>query len=251
MKCTITFSILLAVLLAFIAPASAQDEDVATYTAPRTATQLVIDGVLDDDVWKRAPEALMHEAFTGDAIPKTTTVRLLWDDTYLYIGLYGEDDDAWATYDEDDANLWEEEAFETFIDPEKRGHTYYEINVNPLGRVVDLFIANTGNASDTPEFRSLREWDAEGLKHAVHVEGSPRKGTRDAWWSAEIAVPFTELWIAERTPPRVGDVWRMNFFRIERGATDDTKDDWRASFSNTKGQGFHAPRRFGKVTFGM
>ncbi len=225
------------------------DDDVAKYSAQRTTGPITIDGRLDENDWLRAEEAVLHDANTGLDLPLKTTVRLLWDDTYFYVGFYGDDNDAWTTHTHNDENLWEEEVFEMFIDPENRGHTYYEININPANTIVDLFILN-GGETRKGIFINTKKWNFSGLKHAVYVEGDGKnEGTSDTFWTAELAIPFDEMWTAENTPPRVGDMWRMNFFRIERGKSDVIDDDWQAAFSFPKGLGFHIPWRFGEIYF--
>jgi len=228
---------------------NADDDDVAEYSVSRATGFITIDGRLDETEWLRAEEAPLRHADTGLGIPFKTTVRLLWDDTYLYVAFYGEDNDAWATYTKDDDNLWEEEVFEVFIDPENRGHTYYEININPANAIVDLFILN-GGETRKGRFINTKNWNFSGLKHGVFIEGDGRnEGNSDTFWTAELAIPFEEFWTADHTPPRAGDMWRMNFCRIERGKVNVDDDDWQAAFSFPKGLGFHIPWRFGNIYF--
>ena len=58
---------------------------------------------------------------------------MLWDDKYLYVGVYFEDHDAWATYTQEDDKLWEEEVLEIFIDADKGNYSnYYEAGLSLL-----------------------------------------------------------------------------------------------------------------------
>lgn len=227
----------------------ADENDVAEYFVKRTDTFITIDGRIDENEWNGATESPLRRADTGADAPLKTTVRLLWDDEYLYIAFFGEDDDAWSTFAYDDENLWEQEVFEVFIDPENKGHTYYELNINPRNAIVDLFILN-GGITRGGEFINTKKLNMKGLKHGVFVEGDGGdEGNADFFWSAELAIPFEEFWTADYTPPKPGDMWRMNFFRIERGTKTDPDDDWQAAFSFPNGLGFHIPWRFGKVYF--
>ena len=236
-------------VMSFFSVSIKAEDDVANYSVKRTTGLMTIDGKLDEDDWLRAEEAPLKDAGTGLDVPLKTTVRLLWNDTYLYIAFYGEDNDAWATHTHDDENLWEEEVFEIFIDPENKGHTYYEININPINKIVDLFILN-GGKKRKGRFENTKKWNFSDLKHGVYVKGDGRnEGTSDSFWTAELAIPFEEMWTADQTPPRPGDMWRMNFFRIERGKSDVKDDDWEAAFSFPKGLGFHIPWMFGNIYF--
>ncbi len=216
----------------------------AVYEIHLTASPPAINGLLDDAAWEKAPNAAMVRVEDGTPPPQPTSVQLLWDDTYLYIGLYAVDPDAWTTYTKDDDDLWEAEVFECFIDPDGRGQTYYEINFSPAGNVVDLFVTHATKLRGF-KFVSMREWDCIGLKHAVHVEGDPAPGTVDKSWSVEVAIPFDQLWTAQKLRPQPGDEWRANFFRIDRNPKDPA-DRWQACFS--KG-GFHVPWQFGRLLF--
>ncbi|HEV2473699.1 MAG TPA: carbohydrate-binding family 9-like protein, partial [Chthonomonadales bacterium] len=61
-------------------------------------------------------------------------------------------------------------------------------------------------------------WDIAGLQTAVHVDGTLNDcSDRDRGWSVEMALPWHAL--AEcahrKTPPAEGDLWRINFSRVE------------------------------------
>ena len=111
--------------------------DIPSYTVGRTSVPIVLDGKLDDPVWTQAEERVMSDAYTGGETPLKSTFRMLWDDSFLYVGVYFEDNDAWATYTEEDEPLWEEEVLELFIDADCDGSTYYEHEINPLNVKVD------------------------------------------------------------------------------------------------------------------
>ncbi len=234
-----------------ITTAFAAEPEISTYDALHTTGTIVVDGKLDDDDWARAAEFTMTETNTGNAVPLKSTVKMLWDDQYIYFGFYSEDPDAWATLTKEDDPLWGEEVVEVFLDPEGKGHTYYEHEVNPVNAKVDLFIINAGEARNG-KFTGWQDWDfSSKLKQAVFVEGDGKtEGTNDQYWTVEIAFPFEDIWTAPRIPPQAGDMWRIGCYRIERGKSGKTPtDDWYAAFSPTLRPSFHTPWRFGKVYF--
>ena len=96
-----------------------------------------------------------------------------------------------------------------------------------------------------PPRRYLGQWDCLGLRTAVHVEGevNARKGT-DKYWNCEMAIPFREMHAAANIPPQPGDCWRVNLYRIDRGARGDEDSAW-----SPVGDDFHAPERFGDLVF--
>jgi hypothetical protein len=245
------FALLLLAFAAACFPAFAAEPPVTTYTALHTSGTMTIDGKLTEADWNRAAEAVMTETNTGNPVPLKSTVKILWDDQYLYFGFYSEDPDAWAKLLNEDDPLWGEEVVEVFIDPEDKEHTYYEHEVNPVNAKVDLFIVNAGQARKGI-YKGWKDWDFSAkLKQAVFVEGDGKaEGTEDKYWTVEIAFPFEDLWTAPRVPPQDGDMWRIGCYRIERGKSGNTPgDDWYAAFSPTLRASFHTPWRFGKVTF--
>lgn len=228
---------------------SSSAQDVKSYTIKRSAGQITIDGKIDESSWKNAAEAILTETNSGNAVPLKSTVKLLWDDEYLYVAFYCEDPDAWATLENFDDPLWGEEVVEVFIDPEDKEHTYYEFEVSPINTVVDLFILNAGQANKG-RFTGWKDWNMKGFKSGVYVEGDGKnEGTKDSYWTVEMAFPFNEIWTAANRPPKDGEMWRMNFYRIERGKSKDKNDDFYAAFNPTGRPSFHTPWQFGKFYF--
>lgn len=239
----------LAPLLCFVGSARAQElpqgMEFPSYTVTRTTATIDIDGVLDDADWKRAEEFVMSDAYTGGATPQKSTFRMVWDDSYLYVGVYFEDHDAWATYTEEDDPLWEEEVLELFIDPDGDGNTYYEHEINPVNAKVDLFLHRSRDVVDV-----WRDWDFKNIRSAVYVKGDGKKtGTDDEYWTVEVAIPFADLYELPHNPPQDGDMWRMNVYRIERDNPVDKTVIFLAAFSPPYSGEFHATWMFGKVYF--
>ena len=254
LKCIIFYRVKLTavMLIGFIitiSPESPFAQDVKSYTITRADGIISIDGKLNENAWKNASEAILTETNTGKEVPQKSTVKLLWDNTYLYFAFYCEDTDAWATLTNFDDPIWGEEVVEIFIDPEDKEHTYYEIEVSPINNVVDLFILNKGQAHKG-RYTGWKDWNMKGFRSGVFVEGDGKKeGTNDRYWTVEMAVPFDEIWTADNRPPQDGDMWRINCYRIERGDSKNRKDDWYAAFNPTKRPSFHTPWQFGKFYF--
>ena len=230
-------------------PVSIAAQDVNSYTITRAAGAITIDGKLDESAWKNAKEAELTDTVTGKPAPLKSTVKVLWDDTSLYVGFYCEDPDAWATYTQEDDKLWEEEVVELFIDPDCNEHNYYEHEINPINVKVDLYVINAGKRLNG-NIQGWFEWDIKNLQSAVYVDGDGKNaGTKDKYWTVEVAIPFDDLWELSEIPPKDGDMWRMNLYRIERGKPDDKNDDWYVAFNPTKRGSFHTPWEFGKFYF--
>ena len=127
--------------------------------------------------------------------------------------------------------------------------------MSPLNTLFDAFVVN--GKSHGQEMYVLRDWDSETLQHAVYVDGTAKTtapadrgaaiSPSDISWSCEIAVPFKDLLTAPNIPPKAGDVWRMNLYRIDRGKTE-AEDEYTA-WSPTRKIDYHRPQHFGSLQF--
>src|SRR4051794_29986833 len=79
------------------------------YVCYRTTSPLTIDGKLNDEAWAAAPWTDAFVDIEGDAKPKPrhkTRVKMLWDDTALYIAAELEEPHVWATLKDHDAVIF-------------------------------------------------------------------------------------------------------------------------------------------------
>jgi hypothetical protein len=82
-------------------PAAAARQPAAAVRVPKAAVAPVVDGVLDDACWKRAPVAAVDFVMgklgqKAGRIPMKS--RMTWDDQYLYIG--------YETFDDNLIAIW-------------------------------------------------------------------------------------------------------------------------------------------------
>lgn len=191
------------------------------YDAPLAVSPPAIDGSLDDAVWRAAPWTEPFVDIRGPDWPDPhlgTRAKIAWDERFLYVGAELEEPHLWATLADRDAIVYRENDFEVFLDPDGDGLAYYELEINALGTEFDLFL-------DKPYRRKGKAdiaWDVEGLRTAVHLEGTLNDPSdEDAGWSVEIAIPWSALRPpgapadAAVAPPRPGDLWRVNFSRVQ------------------------------------
>ena len=189
----------------------------ATYVCPRLASAPVIDGVPDEAAWQAAPWSSPFTDIQGplaDPPRHLTHVRLGWDDTHLYVAARLDEPHVWATLSERDAVIYHDNDFELFIDPDSDNHLYGELEINALGTVWDLLLARPYRDGGP----AIDAWDIAGLQSAVAIDGTLNDPSDvDRGWSVELAIPWHVLGaIAGRTcPPEPGDVWRLNFSRVQ------------------------------------
>ncbi|MBE7178382.1 MAG: carbohydrate-binding family 9-like protein [Mucilaginibacter polytrichastri] len=186
------------------------------YDASFTAEKLKIDGLADEAAWQNAKWSEDFVDIEGEARPKPalrTRMKMLWGDSCLYIFAELEEPHIWAKLKKHDAIIYHDNDFEVFIDPYNTTHNYYEVEVNALNTIFDLFLPKPyRNGGD-----ALIGYDVQGLRSAVQVNGTINNpGSEDKSWTVEMALPYTAfLKGVEPKKPNAGDFWRINFSRVE------------------------------------
>jgi len=228
-------------------------KDIAHYVARRAAGPIVVDGRLDEPSWQMAEKSPRFvDMVTGQGGFYDTRVAVLWDDQYLYVGLWLEEPYVEAHLTKPGSLIFQENDAEVFIDG---GDAYSEFETNALGATYQVFFIwrdayKKGGIFDVPEFdifknkaltfggdfdrtdqnfwtgthpRGLRwaflNWQFPGLLHAVHVDGTINDNAApDKGWTVELAFPWKGMkYLAEgrSLPPKDGDIWRIFFGRFE------------------------------------
>ena len=208
--------------------------------------EVKIDGVLDEDFWKKATKFSQFVGRQGEtALRESTELYLGYDDKWLYLAWVVEDSDIRATMTERDSHFWEEEVVEFFFTAEGL-NTYFEFQWNPLGGVFDAVIRNWLREDGTSrQFKGDWSYTSSGMEHAVVMEGKSMDTTvKDKGWTVEVRIPFSDL---GRSTPEPGEVWRGNFFRINRFEKDAEEY---SCWSPVMHGNFHQPVRFGYLIFG-
>lgn len=225
-----------------VVPVRGADEE-RVYVCPHVEKPVTVRAGAPDAAWAAAPLMRLVEVRNGAAPTQETEVRALWSDEGLYIRFDCRDSDVWGTLTERDSFICREEVVEIFLDPNGDRETYYEIEVSPLGTIYDLFILNGGQGS---AFRYLAGWDCAGLETAIEVRGDVARGAaEDEGWSVTVGIPFSEMITAPNRPPKAGDRWRWNLYRIDRSDEGNEHSAW----SPTGEVNFHRPHRFGTLEF--
>jgi hypothetical protein len=182
------------------------------------------------EVWANSAQLRLSENTSG-GIPKWgTEVRLGWDGEAIQGIFVCQDPDPWATKTKRDDSIWEEEVVEIFLDPFGDSLSYFEIEINPLNTVCDLFVRRVRSG-----LRKDFSWDCKDL--------ATSSGTLSYGWAAGFRIPFESLGDCH---PNRSPVWRANFARIDRPKADMRElSAWAPTLSGT----FHLPRRFGFIRF--
>ncbi|MBT7377006.1 MAG: carbohydrate-binding family 9-like protein [Candidatus Marinimicrobia bacterium] len=186
------------------------------YVCYQTTGELVLDGKLDEADWKNAEWTQSFVDIEGELKPIphfNTQVKMLWDETYFYVGVEMEEPHLWATLTERDDIIFRDNDFEIFIDPDGDSHNYMELEVNALGTEWDLLLLKPYRDQQKV---AVDSWDIIGLKTVINLDGTLNDPSDiDKGWSIEIAIPWKVLEeCAPKSIPEDGDQWRVNFSRV-------------------------------------
>lgn len=233
------------------------------YTVLKTEVPIVVDGMDNEKVWSKAPwTTLFTDIVTGEleGVEKETRAKMLWDDDFLYLYVLLEESDIWASLKEHDSSVYQDNAFEIFIDPDGDTHNYFEIQFNAHGTVWDLFMPKPYRNGG----QSLSTWDVKGLKKAIHINGTLNDPEdKDNDWSIELAIPINSIKMNGDRKPQDGVIWRMNLSRVDwdldvingkyqRKRNEDTGKLLEAHYTVWSPQGIvnlHYPERYGYILF--
>jgi hypothetical protein len=224
------------------APAS---DDLPETTVKRATSKIVADGKLDEPAWQSA-EVLTFADTMGRKIDLRfpTKLRMLYDDENLYVAFESEDADITERYSKRDDPIYEHETVELFLMPGVRAPElgpYVELQASPGGVIFDASFTGRREGFD-------KSFEA-GQSVGTFVDGTLDVEDRDRGWTTEWVVPFSKIkWL--NAPPKPGDEWRMNAFRIEKfregGKTEGEYQAW----SPPRVGDFHNVLRFGRMKFG-
>ncbi|HEU4390545.1 MAG TPA: DUF5916 domain-containing protein [Blastocatellia bacterium] len=172
----------------------------------RAKSRITIDGLLNEADWLEAStvgEILQREPHPGEKASERTELRLLYDDTNLYIGVIcydSEPDRIIGTQMQRDADLSADDRIELLIDSFHDRHNAFYFATNPLGALVDGLIIENGQLN--------RNWNAIWYVRTHESEAA---------WTAEFAIPFKSIGFKSGE-----QVWGFNFSRtIKRKLEED------------------------------
>src|SRR3990172_6362403 len=174
----------------------------------KTGEKITIDGRLDEPAWNQAPEAanfIQTEPDTDQPASEKTEVRALYDQDYIYFGIYAHDSQPNRIIVSElkkDFNRDNGDTVEIVLDTFRDERNGYIFAINPAGAKWDGQMANEGREINA-------NWDAVWYVKTRRVEDG---------WTAEIAIPFRTLKFRESNL----QTWGINFQRNLRRRNEDS-----------------------------
>jgi hypothetical protein len=185
-------------------------------TAPvtRIASNISIDGVLNEPAWSAAPQIsdfTQREPRPGEPPTEKTVVTLLYDEDNLYVGITCHDSEPQrviGTQMARDANLGSDDRVEILLDTFRDQRNAFYFATNPSGALLDGLVFANG--------QSNTDWNA------IWQVRTRRTGEG---WTAEFAIPFKSLnFPAER------GVWGFNVSRTISRRLEESR--WSANLES-------------------
>ena len=213
--------------------------DRPVYEVYRTSSPINIDGVINEQVWTLAqPVGAFLNSRDGTESSLGTEGKILYDDKFLYFAFTLEDSDIWSTFRNRDDHLWLEEVIEVYLVPDPKNSNYIELEVNPLGAMIDIYLL------DIRKPLPYKSWNSSELEWAVSVDGTVDEEPGDKGWQCEIKFPLADAVTAPNIPPKPGDTWGMNLYRI-----DKKPERAGLAWSPIMKGDYHTPSMFGSLVF--
>jgi hypothetical protein len=163
----------------------------------RIGEPLSVDGVLDEPAWTSAPtigDLVQRQPVPGAIPSERTDVKVLFDQSHLYIGVAAYDSEPGriiGTQMARDANVGSDDRIEILLDTFRDRRSAFYFATNPSGALVDGLAFANGQLNT--------DWDA------IWTVRTRRNGEG---WVAEFAIPFKSL-----SFPSGRTIWGFNIAR--------------------------------------
>ena len=208
----LAFSAAIAFAFPVVAQEQPQGEDGVNFKnrpmkAAFAAKPVVIDGKLDDEVWKSAtvydfetfvdPSSGSLPEYLNKRKDKTVKekgkIRIAWDKDYVYISADMTDSDLYCYGEGDQYHYYKDgDVLEVFLKPENNDNEtwYWELYCAPNGSKTAFFFPGMG----CKIFPEAEKYPIEGQKAGAVTDGTVNKWEdKDKGWTAEMAVPIKDL----------------------------------------------------------
>jgi hypothetical protein len=203
------------------APAQSAAAGVRAAVAARPTGALTVDGQLNDAAWQAAQPLsgfVQRVPFDGQPVSEPTEVRVLADESAIYVGVWLHDSEPGRIVDGEsirDASLGESDAVLLIFDTFRDRRNGFVFGTNPSGIEFDGQVVNEGEGGGGggagPGGGGGRQQGGAGGGFNQNWDGSWDVATSrdDRGWYAEFRIPFSTLRYASGTAQEWG-------FNVER-----------------------------------
>ncbi|MFY0653468.1 MAG: carbohydrate-binding family 9-like protein [Cyclobacteriaceae bacterium] len=218
---------------------------------PKTNETMVIDGKMDEPIWKNA-EARSFDAFYRVDKPtdeQQSIFKMVWDEQNLYLFYQFEDEYLTARETSRDGEPYNDDCAEIFIIPAPdslESHFGFELNIYKASN--DFVYFNQYYKGKDYVFKAFDpEFEAEVTYHGSLNDNSDI----DKGWTLELRVPlatFSDL--RSEMIPQEGVRWAIQAVRQDRNDADGRRRSTSTLFPiYDASKGVHQANRFGLIEF--
>ena len=222
---------------------SAVAADYPTHTVRQATGRIVIDGILDEADWAAAESFgdFVFPWYTGGE-QEQSEVKMLWDDTFLYVAFACDDTHIWAEHFSTNASVSRDDCAELFWNPDPDNSlSFYQFEINCVGNILSLYY-NFEGGRGSPRNTIMIPHIAQTIDGTVNDDSDI-----DTGWIIEYAFRFEDYpELSPKPAPEPGDSWRIGLHRCG-GKTNPQYSQWSAS--RTERPNYHRPQDFGTLIF--
>jgi len=176
-------------------------------------------------------------------LSRITRVKMLYSPTGVYCLFDCQDQKITATMETDFSDLWIEDVVEVFFWTDESIPFYFEYEISPLNYELPIMISN--NEGELLRWQPFHYEENRKTQHAVTVRGGVQQPQAAiTGWTAEFCIPYKLLSPLRNVPPKPGDKWRANFYRVDYDEERSKNWSWQLTERT-----FHDYIRFGALLF--
>jgi hypothetical protein len=211
------------------------------YTVKAIKETLTMDGDLSEPAWQRAASlTLMFPWDSQTGAKQRTTVKLLRDQTHLYVAYECEDADLTAQLTQRDDKVYLDDCVEIFLKPSEKTDSYVGLEMNARGVLFDYFY-------DFPQ-KFDPAFNLDNVQVKAKLRGTLNESSdKDQGWTLEVAIPWQSLKALALNAPARNEEWRVQINRWD--GTDPARRLSMWCHSGLKRAHPHNPERFGTLRF--
>ena len=172
-----------------------------TLKAHFTTNPIILDGILDEDIWQTGDVATnLWQFFPTDTAKATyqTEVRIAFDDEFLYVAIRAEAEngDFVVSSLQRDFSGTRNDNVAIFFDTFQDGANAFAFGITPFGVRREFLVSNGGATREGYNFTWDVKWRGESRRYDDH-------------YTAEMAIPLTSIKF-----PEGSDTWRFRTYRF-------------------------------------
>ena len=182
--------------------------------ATRAVQPPILDGILDDDVWRQAEvltDFVQAEPLEGEPATEKTEVRILYDDRTIYVGVIcydREPNGIVVTDSRRDSSLADMDSFQIIFDTYLDRQNGFVFGTNPAGIEYDGQVSNEGEGGQSSSRQRTQSGSGSGFNLNWDASFAVRTRINEMGWVAEFAIPLRS--VRYRAAPQT---WGLNFQR--------------------------------------